>query len=125
MRISRSDAAEEPFDASHFTGPVSRVDHGVVDSPEGTALLVRFPAGARTHWHRHPAGQVLYITDGRGRVGTRDGGVAEVAAGDLVVASPDEEHWHGATDDAEVRHLALSFGTTEWLDPVEDEPTSG
>ena len=120
MRISRCDAPEEPFDASHFSGAVTRIDHGAIDSPEGTALLVRFPAGARTHWHRHPTGQVLYVTEGRGRVGTRDGSIEVIGAGDLVVAPPDEEHWHGAADDAEVRHLALSFGATEWLEPVED-----
>ena len=40
--------------------------------------------------------------------------------GDLVYAPPDEEHWHGASDDAEVRHLALNFGATRWLEPVED-----
>ena len=119
MRISHSDAHEAPFEEDHFSGAVTRIDHGRIDSPDGTALLVRFPAGARTHWHRHPAGQVLYVTEGHGRVGTRDGTVAEVGAGDLVVASPGEEHWHGAADDAEVRHLALSFGATEWLEPVE------
>ena len=120
MRISRSDAPEEPFDADHFSGAVSRIDHGVIESPEGTALLVRFPPGARTHWHSHPSGQVLYVTEGRGRVGTRDGRTEHVSAGDLVVAAAGEQHWHGAAEDAEVRHLALSFGVTDWLEPVED-----
>jgi quercetin dioxygenase-like cupin family protein len=125
MRVSRSDAPEGPFDADHFSGAVSRIDHGAIESPEGTALLVRFPPGARTHWHSHPTGQVLYVTEGHGRVGTRDGRVEEVRAGDLVVAAADEEHWHGAATDAEVRHLALSFGATEWLEPVEPAEASG
>ena len=121
MRVSRStDAPEEPFAEDHFSGAVRRRDHGVVEPFEGTAFHVHFPAGARTHWHRHPAGQVLYITDGRGRVGMRNGTVEAVTAGDVVVAPPHEEHWRGAEDDHEVRHLALSFGVTEWLEPVED-----
>ena len=121
MRVTRSaDAREAPFEADTFSGAVTRQDYGTLEAPEGTALHVRFPAGVRTHWHSHPGGQVLFVTDGRGRVGTRDGTVAEVAAGDLVYAPPHEEHWHGASDAESVRHLALSFGATAWLEPVED-----
>lgn len=121
MKITRSaEARPEPMAADHFVGPVTRRDLGTIEAPDGSALLVRFPAGARTHWHSHPDGQVLYVTDGTGRVGTRDGRVARIATGDLVYAPPDEEHWHGAAEDASVEHLALSFGDTAWADPVED-----
>jgi quercetin dioxygenase-like cupin family protein len=121
MRVTRSaDTPEAPFEAETFSGPVTRQDYGTLDAPEGTALHVRFPAGVRTHWHSHPGGQVLFVTDGHGRVGTRDGTVAQVETGDLVYAPPDEEHWHGASEDEGVRHLALSFGVTAWLEPVED-----
>ena len=116
----RTDAAEEAVDPTHFDGEASRRDHGTFDAPPGSALVVRFDAGARTHWHSHPGGQVLYVTDGIGRVGTRDGRVERVEAGDLVVAPPHEEHWHGAAEDASVEHLALSFGDTAWAEPVED-----
>jgi quercetin dioxygenase-like cupin family protein len=121
MRITRAgDAPERPFEAETFSGPVRRRDYGTIESPQGTALLVRFPAGARTDWHRHPDGQVLYVTDGAGRVGTRDGTVERIEAGDLVYAPPAEEHWHGAAEDGPVQHFALSFGATEWLERVED-----
>ena len=121
MRITRpTDAPEEPFDATTFSGPVARRDYGAIESPEGTVFHVRFHPGSRTHWHSHPGGQVLFVTDGQGRVGTRDGSVERIAAGDLVYAPPDEEHWHGASEDAEVRHLALNFGATRWLEPVEE-----
>lgn len=104
----------------HFDGSASRRDLGPIEAADGSALLVRFPARARTHWHAHPNGQVLYVTEGRGRVGTRDGRVEYLDAGDLAVAPPDEQHWHGAAEDHEVVHLALSFGDTEWFEPVED-----
>lgn len=121
MKIARrADAPVEPMAPDHFHGPVSRRDLGAIETPDGTALLVRFPAGARTHWHSHPGGQVLYVTDGAGRVGTRDGRVEQIAAGDLVYAPPDEQHWHGAAAEAAVEHLALSFGDTAWAEPVED-----
>jgi quercetin dioxygenase-like cupin family protein len=120
MKITRSeDAQEAPFDAETFDGPVRRMDYGSIDAPAGTVLHVRFPAGGRTHWHSHPGGQVLYVTEGVGRVGTREGAVETVRAGDVVVAPPGEVHWHGAATDAEVRHLALSFGPTEWYEAVE------
>jgi quercetin dioxygenase-like cupin family protein len=121
MRIVRSPrTSEEPMAPDHFDGTVSRRDLGAVGIAEGSALLVRFTPGARTHWHAHPNGQVLYVTEGHGRVGTRDGTVEELATGDLVVAPPGEEHWHGAAAEREVVHLALSFGDTEWFEPVGD-----
>ena len=68
MRITRpTDAPEEPFDATTFSGPVARRDYGAIESPEGTVFHVRFDAGSRTHWHSHPGGQVLFVTDGQGR----------------------------------------------------------
>jgi quercetin dioxygenase-like cupin family protein len=121
MRVTRSaDAPDTPFDQPTFSGPVSRRDYGPVDHPKGTALVVSFPAGVRTDWHSHPDGQVLYVVEGHGRVGTRDGTVEHVGVGDLVYAPPDEEHWHGASDAEPMRHLALSFGETAWQEPVED-----
>lgn len=118
--IRRTDSPAEPVDQAHFDGEATRRDHGTIDAPPGSALIVRFSAGARTHWHSHPGGQVLYVTDGTGRVGTRNGRVERVHAGDLVYAAPDEEHWHGGAEDAGVEHLALSFGDTAWAEPVED-----
>lgn len=121
MRVTKSlDASRGPVDARHFDGSVSRQDYGEIPSPEGTALLVSFPAGARTHWHSHPEGQVLFIVDGVGRVGTRAAPPVEIRAGDLVHAPRGEEHWHGASESEPMRHLALSFGATTWLEPVDD-----
>jgi quercetin dioxygenase-like cupin family protein len=87
--------------------------------------LVRFTPGARTNWHSHALGQTLYITDGVGLVGTRDGRVVRVRAGQTVTCPPGEEHWHGGTDSTLMAHIALVVnddgdGTT-WLEPVTDE----
>ena len=121
MRIARSSETPfEPMDATNFTGPVRRRDLGRTDAVDGTGLVVAFDPGVRNSWHRHPGGQLLYVLDGTARVGTRDGQVVELAAGDLVEAAADEEHWHGASEDAPMTHLALSFGDTVWLEPVSD-----
>lgn len=119
MRVTRAaETASAPMDPSNFSGPASSRDLGTYDQPDGSILLVTFPAGVRSHWHRHPGGQFLYVTEGRGRVGTRDGQVTEVSVGDLVHAPPGEEHWHGAAEGAGVTHLAVSLGTTEWLEEL-------
>ena len=119
MRVTRSTTPATPMDPSHFTGQVTARDLGAYDAPDGTVLLVSFPAGVRTNWHSHPGGQFLYVTDGNGRVGTRDGEVARVGVGDLVHAPPGEEHWHGGSEDAAVTHLAVNLGATEWLEEVD------
>ena len=122
MRIARgSDAADIPMDANHFSGPASRRELGSIDALHGSAVLVRFEAGTRNSWHRHSGGQVLYVLDGVGRVGTRTGEQADLKAGDLVYAPPGEEHWHGATDHEPMTHLALGFGETEFLESVTDD----
>ena len=114
--------------AQNFTGDVymTPVYRGTEPS-RMTVALVRFTPGAHTNWHRHAVGQTLHITDGIGLVGTRDGTVIRVRAGDTVVCPPDEEHWHGATADTFMSHLAmlesLSDGgdPTTWLEPLADD----
>ncbi|MER8091033.1 cupin domain-containing protein [Streptomyces sp. NPDC087532] len=90
------------------------------------SALVRFTPGARTNWHSHANGQALYITDGTGLVGTRDGNVVRVSAGQTVKCPAGEEHWHGATDTTLMAHIAMVVGNgngdgTTWLEPVTDE----
>lgn len=122
MRIARSaETALEPMATDTFSGTVRRRDLGQVGALDGTALAVSFEAGVRTNWHRHARGQVLFVIEGRGRVCTRDGEVAEIRAGDLVEAPPDEEHWHGASAHEPMTHLSLAFGETLWLEPVSDD----
>jgi quercetin dioxygenase-like cupin family protein len=82
---------------------------------------VFFEPGARTHWHTHDGGQVLYVTHGSGFARTRDGQGGRISAGDVVHFSPGEEHWHGASPDSYLLHVAISLGGHEWLEPVSDD----
>ena len=118
-RIQVGDTHADPADASHFDGPVQRRDLIAVDAPPSSALVVEFAPGGRTHWHSHPAGQYIYVLAGEGRIQSRGGEVEELRAGDVIYAEPDEEHWHGAGTDTEVRHLAFSFGVTRWVGSVD------
>jgi quercetin dioxygenase-like cupin family protein len=96
--------------------------HAPVDATDLDVLEVRFEPGARTHWHSHPGGQVIYVLEGTALVVTDDGERVVANAGDAVHAPAGELHWHGATADAEMRHLSITHGgPTEWADrPVTD-----
>jgi quercetin dioxygenase-like cupin family protein len=105
----------------HFTGSVwnSRVS----DEEGGiTMLAVQFAPGARTDWHSHPGGQLLYVVSGSGLVQTEDGSTVTVGPGDVVHAPAGERHWHGARPDSPMMHLSLtSGGATVWEGRVSDE----
>ena len=105
----------ESAPAEHFTGQVWFGPLSQAEDRPLNALGVLFEPGARTDWHSHPEGQVLYVTSGAGLVQTIDGETVEVGAGDVVHAPPGEEHWHGATSDSYMMHLSLTTGgATEW-----------
>jgi quercetin dioxygenase-like cupin family protein len=116
--------------AERFTGDVYVTPiHRGEDPSRLIVSLVRFTPGARTNWHSHAVGQTLHVTDGIGLVVTRDGTVIRMRAGDTVHTPPGEEHWHGATADTMMCHLALLEGTadgdgTTWLEPVSDQEYS-
>jgi quercetin dioxygenase-like cupin family protein len=114
--------------AANFTGDVYLTPIYSGEEPSRmTVGLVRFTPGARTNWHRHALGQTLHVTEGVGLVGTRDGSVLRIRAGDTVSCPPDEEHWHGAAADTFMSHLAMlesradGDDPTTWLEPLPDE----
>jgi len=109
--------------ASNFTGSVS------VASPfkaTGDARLggatVTFQPGARTHWHTHPLGQLLVVTQGEGWIQVEGASVRAIKPGDVVWTAPGVKHWHGATNDNSMTHVAiaesLAGASVEWLEPV-------
>jgi quercetin dioxygenase-like cupin family protein len=116
-----------------FTGEVW-IDSvvGAADSPARLqAAAVHFAPGARTAWHRHPNGQVVYVTEGIGRAQSRGGEVQEIRAGDTVVFEPGEWHWHGAAPGKFMVHIAMhevgeDGQAAEWGEHVTDaEYTAG
>ncbi len=113
--------------AERFTGDVYMTAIQQPEPPSQLVVsLVRFTPGAHTNWHSHVLGQALYVTEGVGLVGTRDGNTVRMRAGDTVWTPPGQEHWHGATADTLMCHLAMLEGkagadATTWLEPVADE----
>ncbi|MCU7723867.1 cupin domain-containing protein [Actinoplanes sp. KI2] len=114
--------------ASAFTGDVYVTPICVGTGPSRMSVsLVRFTPGAHTNWHHHAVGQTLHVTEGVGLVGTRDGTVLRIHAGETIVCPPGEDHWHGAAPDTFMSHLAMletkpdGGDPTTWLEPVTDQ----
>ena len=113
-----------------FTGTVWRDNAPVGGAPDVAVNRVLFEPGARTRWHTHPEGQVLYIITGTCLTAKEGEPPVEVEAGGVVYFSPEEKHWHGATPDTYMVHMAINIATTtgggtEWLEPVTDEQYAG
>jgi len=109
---------------NYFTGTV-RIDAPFSGSGGLSAATVTFEPGARTAWHTHPLGQTLLVTAGLGRVQKEGGPIQQVRPGDIVWFAPREKHWHGATSDCAMTHIAIAEmkdgSAVTWLEKVTDE----
>ncbi|OYO10871.1 cupin [Enemella evansiae] len=127
MKFTRSGGKTGAGPAEWFTGNVLMEPIRNPDEQSAVgAAHVRFAPGARTAWHHHPKGQTLYVTDGIGLVCLRGGEPQEIRPGDVVYIEPGEEHWHGATPDRFMAHVAIQEADGQgevvtWLDHVTDE----
>jgi 4-carboxymuconolactone decarboxylase len=127
MTVTRAGSRPvRPAPAENFTGTV-RVEElfEAVDPSHAAGASVTFEPGARTAWHSHPRGQILIVTAGTGRVQAWGGPVEEVRAGDVVRTPAGTKHWHGATPQASMTHVAITEhrdGTrVQWMEKVSDE----
>ena len=119
MRIIRSNqmlGESEPGSEERFTGIVDLQRLKPEPIRPAKVLPIRmlrssFKQTARSYWHTHPSGQILYVESGRGRVGWKDmsgmSRVEEIGRGDTVIIEPDEKHWHGAAPDIGIVQLAV------------------
>jgi quercetin dioxygenase-like cupin family protein len=127
MEITRNSLETRTGPSDSFTGTVYIDD---VASPgersRAMASMVHFTPGARTAWHTHPLGQTIYVTEGIGRCQHRGGPVVEIRPGDRVYFAPGEDHWHGASPNRFMTHLAMqeadeAGSPVAWGEHVSDE----
>ena len=122
--------AVRPAAAENFTGS-ARVEmlFEPLDPSDASGGSVTFEPGARTAWHSHPRGQILIVTAGTGRVQRWGDSVEEIRAGDVVRIPAGQKHWHGASPQASMTHIAISEyrdGTVvQWMEKVSDEEYNG
>ncbi len=119
-----------PAPPQNFTGSAQvEMLFEALEPSDATAGTVTFEPGARTAWHTHPRGQILIVTAGVGRVQIWGDPIQEIRAGDVVRIPAGQKHWHGASAQASVTHIAISEqsdGTTvQWMEKVTDEQYGG
>jgi quercetin dioxygenase-like cupin family protein len=127
MQHTRNAADTVAGPAHWFTGDVY-IDAVAVPSGGSrlSASAVHFTPGARTAWHTHPNGQTIYVLEGIGRAQRRGGPIEELRPGDRVFFEPGEEHWHGASPERFMTHIAMLEVDDQgipaaWGDQVSDQ----
>jgi 4-carboxymuconolactone decarboxylase len=112
---------EQPNEGPRFTGTSTSLD------TEGLRISRRsFEPGARTAWHRHVDGQLLFVEEGRARIQRRGEEMREFEMGQSDYTAPNIAHWHGATPHEHFIQVAVGFGQeVEWLELVTDEEYNG
>ena len=128
MRVARLAAlASEASDPNTFTGRarMTRMP-GLSDAPAVKAFRVEFQPQARTHWHVHSGPQLLVVLEGRCRLQCEGEPVREIETGDVACIAAGERHWHGASADDPMTHLAVNIESiTTWLEAVTDSQYAG
>ena len=105
-----------PADDPRFTGLST-----VLEGKDLSAARRRFEAGARSAWHSHDNGQLLFVEQGRMRTQKKDQPVKELGVGDSDYTGANVVHWHGAVPATPLIQINVGFGgETRWLQKVTD-----
>jgi 4-carboxymuconolactone decarboxylase len=114
-----------PAPADNFMGG-ARVEtlFEALDPSDASGGIVTFEAGARTAWHSHPRGQILIVTAGTGRVQRWGDPIEEIRQGDVVRIPAGQKHWHGASPQTSMTHIAITEDRdgmrVQWMEKVSD-----
>ena len=122
-KFSTDESVRKP---EYFTGNVWI--QPLIDAPSPASIKmnrVHFEPKSRTHWHSHPLGQILHIVSGACWLQKWGEKVFVANPGDTVFIAPKEKHWHGASKDGFMIHIALQISENNvdviWEEPVTDE----
>lgn len=116
----------EKLDNGYFTGEAYLQTLVTKDKNNDFIIgSVTFEPGARTNWHTHPKGQVLLVTEGEGLYQEKDQPAKTIKKGDVINIPENVEHWHGASANSKMVHIAITNYENEvnavWLQPVTDK----
>lgn len=106
IRPSGSQPSKAP--AEHFIGSVAiQPVFSPNDPSRASGGKVTFQPGARSAWHKHPLGQILIVTDGTRWIQQWGGPIEDIRKGDVIWIPAGVKHWHGATPNTAMTHIAI------------------
>ena len=108
-------------DDPRFTGKTD-----TMDAKDLSVARRSFEPGARSAWHSHDKGQLLYVEQGRMRTQKKGQAMKELGVGDSDYTGPNVVHWHGATPAERLVQVNVGFGgETKWLQKTTDAEYNG
>ena len=112
--------------SSNFTGNTSvKMYTNAQNGLNCSVGSVSFEPGARSNWHYHAGGQILVVTEGTAFYQEKGKPKRILHTGDAVTCLPNIEHWHGASPDSRMSHIAIGpnadHGAVVWLGKVTDD----
>ena len=124
--IKNGEGQKSKGSADYFTGDVEVES---ITAPNETSKFsvayVTFQAGARSAWHTHPAGQHLIVVEGIGLTQEEGKPIQEFRAGDILYCPSNVKHWHGASPNSPMKHVAITGDSNgnnvTWMEHVTDE----
>jgi quercetin dioxygenase-like cupin family protein len=118
-------APADYFSAKAFVKPLVVADNVT----NANVSDVYFEAGCRNNWHTHPSNQILIVKEGVCYYQEEGKPVQHISTGGVINILPGIKHWHGASPDAVMVHIAINIntekGVVNWLEPVTDEQYKG
>jgi quercetin dioxygenase-like cupin family protein len=97
-----------------------------MDSKDLGAGRRSFEPGARSAWHSHDKGQLIFVEQGRARTQKKGQAMKELGVGESDFTPPNVVHWHGATPTERLVQVAVSFGgDIRWLQKTTDDEYAG
>ena len=106
--INANQVSKDPVNSPLFSGTVTRQTMLTKETSNSFNMgIVNFAKGARNKFHTHTTDQMLIVTAGTGIVATEKEQTT-VTVGDTILIPAGEKHWHGATENSEFSHIAIT-----------------
>jgi quercetin dioxygenase-like cupin family protein len=121
IALTATGQTPSPADDPRFTGLST-----VVESKDLSVARRRFEPGARSAWHSHDTGQLLFVEQGRMRTQKKGQALRELGVGESDYTGPNVVHWHGAVPSTHLIQVNVGFsGETRWMQKVTDAEYGG
>lgn len=116
----------KPAPAEYFTGKAFVKTLVAADDVTNCNISdVAFAAGCRNNWHTHPSNQILIVKEGTCYYQEEGKALQKISAGGVINVLPGTKHWHGASPETSMLHIAININTDKgivnWMEPVTNE----